>query len=246
MTDRLLTVEFAGLNLTGREDTTGGWTFNKDSVSDYRALPGFNNQYWVSEHKLDLAGYQREDLTVYFRNSFEQRGSFEAMQWEASASDPLSAYDVGALEVTVISSVPMSDDNLAACLFTQPGFIPSIIPNVLEYGNFNRTHIIHGTAILHGLDTSMGTDSLTARGAGYTRIIQYNEFSSLEPTAADCLYCYRVFGLSQSYDPKEDKSRLFLAGFAPKRVLLNSMTDKEPHLEYMMRLKRSYELANQV
>lgn len=244
MTDRLLSVEFAPLSLVGREDTTGGWIFNKDSTTDYRPLPGSNNQYWVSEHKLDLSGYQREDLTVYFRNSFEQRGSFEAMQWEATQADPLSAYDVGAFEVTIISSVPMSDENLVGAVFYQPGFIP--VNFGLDYGNFNRTHIIHGSAILHGLDTAMGTDSLTARGAGYTRTIQYNEFSSLEPTAADCLYCYRLFALSQSYDRKEDKSRLFLVGFAPKRVLLNIMTDKEPQLEYMMRLKRSYELANQV
>lgn len=244
MSDRLLTVEFAPLNLVGLENQSGGWTFNKDSVTDYRALPNTNNQYWVSEHKLDLSGYAMEDLTVYFRNSFEQRGGFEGVQWEASASDPLSAYDVGAAEVTIVSSVPMNDENIIAAFFTQPGFIP--VNFGLDFGNFNRTHIIHGSAILHGLDTSMGVDSLTARGGGYTRVIQYNEFSSLEPTAADCLYCYRLFALSQSYDPKEDKSRLFLAGFAPKRVLLNSMTDKEPHLEYMMRLKRSYELANQV
>jgi len=245
--DRLLTVEFAPLALGGLEDNTGGWTFSKDFITDYRPLPNTNNQYWVTEHKLDLAGYNREDLTVYFRNSFEQRGSFQSFQWEATDKDPVQSFDSGVFEITVVSSVPMSDANLTAMVFTCPGFIPYNFPTgVLEVGNFNRTHIIHGSAYLHGIDTSIGSDSLTSRGAAYTRTIQMNEFSSLEPTAADSLYCYRAFYMSQSYDPVEDVGRLSSILMSPKRVLLNTMIDEEPYLEYMMRLKRSYELANQV
>lgn len=246
--DRLLNVEFAPLALSGLEDTTGGWGFTKDLTTDYRVLPNTNNQYWVSEHKLDLAGYNREDLTVYFRNSFEQRGSFQSYTWEATDKNPLQSFDAGVFEVTVISSVPMSDQNLSAMVFICPGFVPFNFPSGsgLEFGNFNRSHIIHGSAYLHGLDTSIGSDDLTDRGSGYTRTIQMNEFSALEPTAADALYCYRMFALSQSYDPLEDVGRLSTVFMSPKRVLLNTVIDEEPFLEYMMRLKRSYELANQV
>lgn len=245
--DRLLNVEFAPLALSGLEDTTGGWTFAKDLTTDYRPVANSNNQYWVTEHKLDLAGYNREDLTVYFRNSFEQRGSFQSLNWEATPKDPLQSFDSGIFEITIISSVPLTDSNLAYSAFTVPGFIPFHFPaGTLDAGNFNRTHIIHGSAYLHGIDTSIGSDDLTGKGAGYTRTIQMNEFSSLEPTAADALYCYRLFALSQSYDPVEDVGRLSQVLMAPKRVILNCMIDEEPFLEYMMRLKRSYELANQV
>lgn len=245
--DRLLSVEFAPLALVGLEDGTGGWMFDKDLTTDYRPLANTNNQYWLAEHKLDLSGYNREDLTVYFRNSFEQRGSSQSVQWEATDKDPVKSFDAGIFEITIISSVPMTDDNLLAAALTQPGFIAfNFPPGTLVPGNFNRTHIIHGSFYLHGIDTSIGSDDLTSKGAAYTKIIQINEFSSLEPTAADALYCYRLFALSSSYDPVEDVGRLSAIFMSPKRVLLNSMIDEEPFLEYMMRLKRSYELANQV
>lgn len=61
-----------------------------------------------------------------------------------------------------------------------------------------------------------------------------NDFSSGEPTAVDQLHCYRIVqingtGDAQIYVPA---ARFYLAG----------AIGEEPDLEYMMRLKRSYEL----
>lgn len=239
MTDRILKVDFSPLSLVNNPLAQ----YELDIGTDYRPIAGTATQFWVSEHKLDLSGYIQSDLTVYFRNSFEQRGGSTSYQWVADNNDPLKAFDAANIELTIISSVPMNDAQLAAAFFTAPGFTP--LPNAfLDPGNFDRTHIIHGTGMVWSIDTSIGSNPTTQDGAAYGVVVQNYDFSSLEPTAADCLYCYRMFALST---PSDRQSTGFdRVDYPAKRVLLSVVTDEEPQLEYMMRLKRSYELANQV
>ena len=239
--DRLFNVEFAPLYLIN--DGATGWTFDTTvSATDYRIL-GATNQLAVSEHKLDLSGYTMDDLTVYFRNSFEQRGGDTFTTWYASTGRPIGAYNAAWLEVTVLSSVPLSDDNLSGMAFTSPGFITADIPTI-DYGNFNRTQIIHGSRLVWQIDSSL-SPNLEEEGSAYNVVIQSNDFSSLEPTAADCIYCYRFLILPRS-TTGAPTTGLTQMQIPAKRVLLNATTDKEPEIEYLMRLKRSYELANQV
>lgn len=241
MTDRILTVEFAPVSL--EHDAGGNWT--QPVSSDYRSIPNTNSQYWVSEHKLDLSGYVLSDLTVYFRNSFEQRGGGTSYQWVAgNGAAELKPFDAANLELTIISSVPMTDAQLSAAFFSAPGFVPLRFSPALDFGNFDRTHIIHGTGLIWSIDTSIGANSLDRNGAAYGVVVQNYDFSSLEPTAADCLYCYRMLALSRPTNGST--TGLSRADYPPKRVLLSAVTDSEPDLEYLMRLKRSYELANQV
>jgi len=243
VTDRILKVEFAPL-LLENVDLTGGYV--QEINSDYRPIAGTNDQYWVSEHKLDLSGYVQNDLTVFFRNSFEQRGGSTFYRWIARGATPalrLKPSDAANFELTIISSVPMTDAQLSATVFTAPGFTPLPITGV-DYGNFDRTHIIHGNGLVWSLDASLGSDILTSDGAAYGTVVQAWDFSSLEPTAADCLYCYRLLALSEA--SKDAGTGFTQVNYPAKRVLLSMTTDEEPQLEYMMRLKRSYELANQV
>ena len=245
--DRVFTVEFAPLLLTNDGVASDGSYTMGTTPTDYRpiAIPGQPKTYWMSEHKLDLSGYVRDDLTVFFRNSFEQRGGLTSVQWRVdNQNSPITAFDANFIETTILSTVPMSDINLGLAVLTRPGFIP-VHATGLDYGNFDRTHIIHGTSLLWGVDATFGADVFTADGAASNRVIQADDFSSLEPTAADCIYCYRVIYLSQSYTPSA-RHGLTSVGVPAKRVILNATTDQEPDLEYLMRLKRSYELANQV
>ena len=244
MTDRILKVEFAPLFLEN-VDQTGGYV--QSINSDYRPLATTNDQYWVSEHKLDLSGYVQSDLTVFFKNSFEQRGGSTNYQWIARGATPalrLQPYDAANFELTIISSVPLNDEQLTLTVLTAPGFTPLHITGGVDYGNFDRTHIIHGNGLVWSLDASLGADVFTSNGGGYGSVVQSWDFSSLEPTAADCLYCYRMIALSEA--SKDAGTGFTDVQYPAKRVLLSMTTDEEPHLEYMMRLKRSYELANQV
>jgi len=246
MSDRTLVQEFppfvAEANLF-----SGNWGI-PPGIADYRPLLSAtytSKRYWVTESKLDLSGYAMEDLTFFFRNSFEQDGGFRSISWNASAASPLSPYDTTVLENVIVSSVPITDQQLVASIVIAPGFIPyGNIPSTPGYyGNFNRTHIIHGH--LAGYDVELDQVSKAdADGSGWLKIEQDFYYSSLEPTAADCLYCYRVLALPTGAGM--DDFGADSVSLPPKRVIMNGMTGEEPHLEYMMRLKRSYELANQV
>jgi hypothetical protein len=243
--DRILNVEFPPLYLEDDEIAAAGeWKIVSTLETDYTPLPNVNKQFWFSEMKLDLSGYTRDDLTVYFRNSFEQSGTATSLQWQVdNPNNPLRGFEAVILETTILSSVPMSEDNLIATIFGGPGFTQA--PLVAEFGNFNRTHIIHGTNIWWGIDTTLASDALNANGQALGRVIQSQDFSSLEPTASENIYCYRIIYMPKAYN-RNDEVGLHYVVIPAKRVILNCMIDKEADLEYMMRLKRSYELANQV
>ena len=82
-------------------------------------------------------------------------------------------------------------------------------------------------------------DSTTAGTSGTSiyRVVSSQSASSLEPTAADKLYCYRLITMSGTSGGMSKPAA---------RVMIPCTITIEPNLEYMMRLKRSYELANQV
>ena len=63
-----------------------------------------------------------------------------------------------------------------------------------------------------------------------------NQLGSLEPTASDRVYCTRVV-LFGGADAKYD--------IYPCRYILRAKAVEEPEYEYLMRLKRSYELQNE-
>ena len=229
--DRQLTAEFPAFNLAS--DTFGAWT--QSPSTDTRE---FVTNGYVQEMKLDLSGYTQSDLTVGFRRSFEQEGGPDSMYW--ATYEPNTD---GIIQTTIISSVPMNDDQLANSTALSPGFIPYGVAGV-DWGNFNREHIIHGRYQLMYANSVIGAGAFASPGNATLTSLVDNYFSSLEPTAADCLYCYRVFSVPAAGASGEDGPTVIY--LPPKRVILDAFTVEEPELEYMMRLKRSYELANQV
>ena len=235
--DRQLTIEFPWLSLRNIPSGPGLYRYALNPPTDVRAISG--DTIWVAEAKLDLSGYVQSDLTVGFRRSFEQKGGTEFIEWKTSY-DPSTEY---AIETILVSSVPFNDNQLFAACVGSPGFT-NYVDAGIDWGNFNREHIIHGSYKIHYPNSVVGSSAFNGSGAATLVPLQDNYFSSLEPTAADCLYCYRVIiapdhGASLS----EGIQKLF---FPPVRVILDAFTVEEPTLEYMMRLKRSYELANQV
>jgi len=235
--DRQLVVEFPWLLLSaGGPPPAPIWELS--ASTDTRQLAGTTTGY-VQEMKLDLSGYTQSDLTLGFRRSFTQTGGIEYLTWQT-----FDAEDEGILENVIISSVPMNDAQLGAAFVSCPGFTPYNDPAVaIDWGNFNRTHIIHGNFRYLFPNSTIGSTAFNAKGGAALMAITDNEYSSLEPTAADCLYCYRILLVS---DPGTALAGIATVSLPPKRVILDAFTVEEPELEYMMRLKRSYELANQV
>jgi hypothetical protein len=221
--------------------------WNLQTATEWRSIdPGTFNQYWLHESTIDLGGYTRQDdMTVYFRASFEQKAGPYTAVWFAREEAPLSGYDAAMQELTIISSVPFTDTQILNGLLIAPGFTVYSDPAFpADFGNFDRTHIIHGRRIDHTVSSTFGASQFTNGGEGYLLPVDTCEFSSLEPTAADTLYVYRVMAFPRP--SIQFSTGLTLAAVPSRRIILDIMLDTEPELSYMMRLKRSYELANQV
>jgi len=233
--DRQLTVEFPWLVKEVDLPLGGSAEWISTYATDTRTI---TNTTYVQESKIDLTGYVRKDLTVSFRRSFEQRSGTDFYQWYTY--NPNVDY---ILETVLISSVPMDDAQLTAALVGAPGFNNFPNPASFDWGNFNREHIIHGSYRVHYANSIVGSGAFTSTGASTLVPVVDNYFSSLEPTAADCLYCYRVINLPTPVSFKDGPRSL---QFPAMRVILDAFTMEEPEIEYLMRLKRSYELANQV
>lgn len=242
--DRLLVCEFQPFAV--QADGAGSWQ-QTQIPTNYEQSP-VASSLWFSEQIIDLTGYQMADMTAYFRQSFQQRGSVSVLGYAASASAPLALHDASFLEYVIVSTVPISSENMAASITAAPGFIGfGQVAGLFDYGNFDRTAIVHGRMTLYGVDTSITLNSTTASGFSYVRVIEECDFSSLEPTAVDKLYCYRYFSLPVSdRDPLNPSGLLDSITVAPARVLLDANFAKEEEIPYLMRLKRGYELANQV
>lgn len=205
---------------------SGGWTADENAL-----------RY---ETTIDLSGYERQDLTFYPYASFLQEGGF----W-------LYTDGAGAYVYDVVSSVPIDYTSLYFGIVGQgtPGFTSLSYDPTQELRFQDPTTIIHSHLRLQSRNIQFPGNYFLA-----------NELesiaSSLEPTAADKLYFYRVVLLLRDANPDPgDPSAtppippgnpfgsdiLVPAG----RILIPGRLMKEPDLEYIMRLKRSYELANQ-
>lgn len=214
-------------------------TLNKYS-GGWLPSPTINNIItW--EGSIDLSGYAMEDLTFIPYASFRQTGFYTAY-----------IGGVGYQRYDCITSVPMTTNELVSTLVSSsaPGFIQFNDPTNQEvYSEIERTQVLHGEGYMYAKDTSYpGTDIMQERYS--------NTSSSLEPTAADKLYVYSFILVDRDNNPDPGDpgaqppippgnnfgSALIVS---PMRIIMPGMWTKEPELEYMMRLKRSYELANQ-
>jgi len=254
MADRELCAEFAPVSLI--VGGPGGWAMGAfTGVTNWRSIDiSIRDNIWLCETQIDLAGYNQQDLTLFFRNSFEQTGQKYLATWNVLPSpgppvpqERLSEYQTLLQEWTIVSSVPFTDANLRSHLVNPAGFLNSNAQAPITYqsGNFDRSVIIHGRTMTHGLSPTIGADAFNEPGQGNGLFLVADDqyISSLEPTAADRLYCYRMISLASPAG--EDETGLTAVYVPPKRILLNATSSKEEELDYMMRLKRSYELANQ-
>ena len=221
---RALTVEFPPFAAEwdkGNEE----WLTN-EFYAGWSAL-GFGTFYFQQD--IDLSGYAMERKTFYPYSSFEQRGGSTAGTFDATLTQQPYL-----IEVTIISSIPLNETEIGITPAYGPGFIQ---PSGLEpLGRINRASIIHGEYKLYTIDSNMVVPGANAS----LSLLQRELYSSLEPTAADKLYCYRVMSIVTA---EGEGDNVFACA---SRVIMPGNISSEPKLEYMMRLKRSYELANQV
>lgn len=209
---------------------------DRDGISTIPLNPGYETLttagYYVFETQIDLSGYALQKKSFYPYNSFEQRGG----PTFGSFADATTTRDIS--DTIIVSSIPL--DLTAAFAINYgiqlPGFsiaYSSFAPTISDSYDINRDPLMHQRQLVYSHDSTVAGTG----GNSIYRLTSDVSASSLEPTAADKLYCYRFVHMNA-----KDGS-----GFLPAaRVLIPGTLTSEPKLEYMMRLKRSYELANQV
>ena len=103
-----------------------------------------------------------------------------------------------------------------------------------NYGNMVGPGELTFDQVIYGRIRFMNTDLDNAAGSVMITVSD-NQTGSLEPTASDRIYCYRYV----SFPSGNSDGNYFVHG---ARYLLRARASEEPEYQYLMRLKRSYEL----
>jgi len=176
---------------------------------------------------IDLSGYARDYKTFYPDGGVIQEGPY----WIA-----FDGY--GQTAATVVSSVPINLEQFALTILsnTTPGLIVPDIPGIGLIGtnaqNWETTMFC---------ETQVNLINANLPTIGICQPITTKQTGSLSPTASDTLYVAKVV------IPVTVANATGTTLTIPSsRVILPGRMDQEPELNYMMRLARSVELANQV
>ena len=175
---------------------------------------------------IDLSGYAMEKLTF---------ATFDTMYQDPGVvlqNDPAGA--VGSQDkievIEMITDVPFSNANLLIVAANMGSTVPGMLNTEQDF-----QQIIYGRYSLYVPNTTLGLP-------GYMQLISAGGFGSKDPTAADRLFCYKIVKTSGATPPSVGETLSVPAC----RIGLSGRMFREDDLPYMMRLKRSYELANQV
>ena len=170
----------------------------------------------VSKSYFDLAGLTMSEKTLFFQTALVQQLGLPTIT-SGAAGDFCNVYDV-------MTSSPMTDAELQ--LF--PGNA-----NFSGLGSAATTGLTFDQTIFARARTYSLTVDLAA--SGYMPKISDHQLGSLSPTASDRIYCYRIVFITAAGTNKD-------ITIPPARYILSADAKEEPEFEYLMRLKRSYEL----
>lgn len=191
---------------------------------DFTAVPLLGgNQGWVkvaptifySETYFDLKGLAIDDKTIAPSGITVQRGTFSGAD-NGVAGDSYEVLDV-------LTSIPVDLDNLtivAQWLYQGPGMVGTTL---------NFEHVLYARRQRYTLD--LDTNVAFFMKANETQM------GSMSPTASDRIYSYRLVSIV----PRSTSTITRVVTSNARHVMqLEAM--EEPTYEYLMRLKRSYDL----
>lgn len=194
-----------------------------DTANVWTNLNGWNVDGSLIWHEtaLDLSGYAMQSLTIFPEAvGIQDPGTY---LFKAGVASPYSAIHV----LDIITSVPMDIPQVSADIVNNIG--PALLGSLYEYET-----IIFGSYRFFTLNQNIPYPN-------YQQLERSVRFDSGEPNASDKLFCYRIVRTLQT--DLDDDSTLTIPA---TRQLVSVKLEEESELVYMQRLKRSYELANQV
>ena len=165
----------------------------------------------ISETYFDLAGMSKQEKTLFFNAAAVQEVS-PPSHVGGAAGDLVTVTDV-------MSSIPLT--------FNQ-------VFSYATLGNTERSAIPNFESQIYARHTIYVID-LDFQASGYFNVLSSNQLGSMMPTAADRIYCYRLFQCGAN-----NAGTTF--NLFPARYLLSATAQEEKEYEYLMRLKKSYDL----
>jgi hypothetical protein len=189
-------------------DQAGNWT-----------QPVVPQGVFHSSTYFDLAGLTLEEKTLFFKGATVQQLGNPTIQ-SGAAGDACQIYDI-------MTSSPMTADELTS--FISAGNFSGLTPAATSGLTFDQTIYARRREYVVSVD-------LAAWGA--MQLVSDDQLGSMNPTASDRVYSYRMVGVDLSGTSKT----LAVLG---SRQILSAEAKSEPEFQYLMRLKRSYELQNE-
>ena len=186
------------------------WTVSS-TYQGWRAYDPFN---FVSSTYFDLAGMSQQEKTLFFEaaaatSMYPPKGTGQAAGDQCIVAD-------------IMTSSPLSDEELVF---------------FLAYGNFKNGGVLTFDQTIYARVQNFVVDIDTAAW-GYFSLMSETNLGSLEATASDRVYSYRVVSVGLN-------TTSTVLTLAPTRHLLKTEAREEKDYEYLMRLKRSYELQQE-
>ena len=204
--------EIGGLTID--QAVPGTWTIDTTQTDEgwFEVSPGV----FGNEQILDLAGLSQQEKTIFFNGIAQQDLQNPAATVGQVAGDKLVMYDL-------ISSISLDNAALIA-IFLRGNFAVSPTGNPVP--TFEQTIYLQRSVYIVDIDTAASAIMLPA---------SINQLGSLAATASDRLYCYRLVSPAVPVTA----AKIFTA---PVRYVIGANPREEKEYEYLMRLKRSYDL----
>lgn len=175
----------------------------------YRAL---SPRIFVSSTYFDLAGMAQREKTMFFEAATIQE-MFNPEHSGGVAGDDVIVFDV-------MTSEPMTDGQLI-------GFVGGgNFANALSGLGYQQTIYARVRHFIIDLDTAAWGSFVLASD---------NQLGSLDPTASDRIYSYRILHITAGTSCTQ--VNLYMA-----RHIIRTEAKEEAEFRYLMRLRRSYEL----
>tara|TARA_R110000796_G_scaffold71373_1_gene161872 strand:- start:52 stop:702 length:651 start_codon:yes stop_codon:yes gene_type:complete len=178
----------------------------------------------VHETVIDLSGYTRDALTFFPTGVGLQDPGIYTFEPLLVPEFPIKALQV----MDIVTSIPMDLLDVASTM-SNDNVAPGMIGSKYQF-----------ESILFGAYRWFTPNSQIVF-PNYMQLERSERFDSGEPSASENLYCYRIVQCVQ-----QDLIDGNYVQVPAARQLISGVIAEESDLVYMQRLKRSYELANQV
>ena len=189
------------------QNPPGVWSI--DSGSNWRSLSPLN---FVSDTFFDLAGMSQREKTLFFEGVACQE-FLNPSHTAGAAGDSIIVYD----------------------LMTPSSMTDAELLQYVALGNFGTSAagLTYGETI-YGRVRQYTIDLDTAAWGSFI-LVSDNQIGSMEATASDRIYCYRLVNVGLP-----TTATTIVVNSA--RYLLRAEAKEEAEYQYLMRLRRSYEL----